>query len=214
MDEENKTKGTNHDIEEITLFSLYDKFGWSLYEKFEHAYDAFRLIMNAPEEVFNSIDINEVEKEALVESIKKRMAPQPLKIRADFKMNCPNKEGIYALRQAIRECKKAINNENFYAEVLIDAPPKYKIEVVQFEKQKAIAKLEQGLRVIKKFITEKGGGFELETEPFVIGGNQDKDIEDIKAGFQLQDRGDNNTSQEEEEEEGIGIADDDEEDML
>ena len=27
------------------LQELYEKFGWGLYDKFEHAYDAFRLIM-------------------------------------------------------------------------------------------------------------------------------------------------------------------------
>jgi translation initiation factor 2 alpha subunit (eIF-2alpha) len=27
------------------LIELYEKFGWDLYDKFEHAYDAFRLAM-------------------------------------------------------------------------------------------------------------------------------------------------------------------------
>ena len=30
---------------DCTLISLYEKFGWDLYDKYEHAYDAFRLIM-------------------------------------------------------------------------------------------------------------------------------------------------------------------------
>jgi translation initiation factor 2 alpha subunit (eIF-2alpha) len=28
-----------------TLLELYEEFGWDLYDKYEHAYDAFRLIM-------------------------------------------------------------------------------------------------------------------------------------------------------------------------
>jgi translation initiation factor 2 subunit 1 len=30
---------------DCTLLSLYEKFGWDLYDKYDHAYDAFRLIM-------------------------------------------------------------------------------------------------------------------------------------------------------------------------
>lgn len=30
---------------DCTLLSLYEKFGWDLYDKFGHAYDAFRIIM-------------------------------------------------------------------------------------------------------------------------------------------------------------------------
>ena len=30
---------------ECTLLSLYEKFGWDLYDKYGHAFDAFRLIM-------------------------------------------------------------------------------------------------------------------------------------------------------------------------
>jgi translation initiation factor 2 subunit 1 len=30
---------------DCTLLELYEQFGWDLYDKYEHAYDAFRLIM-------------------------------------------------------------------------------------------------------------------------------------------------------------------------
>jgi len=30
---------------DCTLLQLYEKFGWDLYDKYEHAFDAFRLIM-------------------------------------------------------------------------------------------------------------------------------------------------------------------------
>src|SRR5438067_13942216 len=41
------------------LEKLYDDFGWDLYDKFEHAYDAFRLAMSDPDAVFDKIDISE-----------------------------------------------------------------------------------------------------------------------------------------------------------
>jgi translation initiation factor 2 subunit 1 len=30
---------------DVTLLSLYEQFGWDLYDKYGHAYDSFRLIM-------------------------------------------------------------------------------------------------------------------------------------------------------------------------
>jgi translation initiation factor 2 subunit 1 len=35
------------------LIELYEAFGWDMYDKYEHAYDAFRLILNDPDTVFN-----------------------------------------------------------------------------------------------------------------------------------------------------------------
>ena len=49
LNEENskiEDKSKHHDVEAVTLQSLYEKFGWDLYDKYEHAYDAFRLIMS------------------------------------------------------------------------------------------------------------------------------------------------------------------------
>lgn len=41
------------------LVELYERFGWDLYDKYEHAYDAFKLIMNDPDLVFNKLNISE-----------------------------------------------------------------------------------------------------------------------------------------------------------
>ena len=64
--------------------------------------------------------------------------------------------------------------------------------------------------MVKKVISEKGGFFALKSETYVIGGKQEKDIEDIITGLQMPDRQDGTTSQEEDEEEGIVDDDDDE----
>ena len=40
---------------DCTLLSLYEDFGWDLYDKYGHAFDAFRLIMSDKEAVFKEI---------------------------------------------------------------------------------------------------------------------------------------------------------------
>ena len=43
----------------VKLEDLYEQFGWDLYDKFNHAYDAFKVIMTEPESVYSTIEITE-----------------------------------------------------------------------------------------------------------------------------------------------------------
>jgi translation initiation factor 2 subunit 1 len=55
-----------HLIMKLTAFTLqcktielYEAFGWDLYDKFDHAYDAFKLCLSDPEIVFGKITITD-----------------------------------------------------------------------------------------------------------------------------------------------------------
>ena len=85
--------------------------------------------------------VNEEEKKVLVDNISKKMAPTPVKVRADFEITCFTYEGVDALKEALLTAKKAVNEENFEVGFKMIAPPAYKCEVYTLEKQKAIAKL-------------------------------------------------------------------------
>ena len=45
------------------------------------------------------------------------MAPQPVKVRADFELTCFTYEGIDALKAALLAAKQAVNEEHFKVEV-------------------------------------------------------------------------------------------------
>ena len=68
----------------VQFAELYDQWGWDLYDQFEHAYIAFRIILSDPDEIFNRIEIEEEHKEALIDVISKRMKVDPLRIRVEF----------------------------------------------------------------------------------------------------------------------------------
>jgi translation initiation factor 2 subunit 1 len=46
------------------------------------------------------------------------MAPQPVKLRADFELTCFTYEGIDALRDALLQAKKAVNDETLQVAVI------------------------------------------------------------------------------------------------
>lgn len=45
------------------------------------------------------------------------MAPSPVKIRADFELNCFTYEGIDAIRHALLAAKSAVNDDNIKVDV-------------------------------------------------------------------------------------------------
>jgi translation initiation factor 2 subunit 1 len=80
------------------------------------------------------------------------MAPTPVKIRADFELMCSSFEGIDAIKAALIAGRKAVNDEHFEAGFKMIAPPVYKCEVYTLEKQKAITKLEEAMKIIEEVI--------------------------------------------------------------
>jgi translation initiation factor 2 alpha subunit (eIF-2alpha) len=53
----------------------------------------------------------------LHDSIAKRMAPAPVKLRACFELICFTSEGIDAIKDTLITAKKAVNEENFVIDV-------------------------------------------------------------------------------------------------
>lgn len=72
-----------------------------------------------PDQVFKEIKITDEQKHALVEAISRKMAPSPVKIRADFELNCFTYEGIDAIRYALLAAKSAVNDEHIQVAVRI-----------------------------------------------------------------------------------------------
>ena len=104
---------------DCTLLSLYEQFGWDLYDQYDHAFDAFRLVMSEPDQVFKDIEITEDQKRVLIEAISKKMAPSAVKIRTDFELTCFTYEGIDALKEALLTAKSEVNEEHFQVQVIL-----------------------------------------------------------------------------------------------
>lgn len=117
------------------LIDLYEDFGWAMYEKFDHAYNALKLCNTDPELVFSKIKtISEEQKTELLKNIAKKMAPQPMKFRTCFSLKCFTEEGVEAIKDSMIEAKKQTSDEKFELSFQIIAPPEYKIEVVTLDK--------------------------------------------------------------------------------
>lgn len=92
--------------------------------------------------VFSKINITEEQKKALLANINKKMAAQPVKIRARFNLQCYTYEGIEAIKDSLLAAKAQTKSDQFNLVFQLIAPPEYKVEVVTHDRNGGIAKLE------------------------------------------------------------------------
>ncbi len=162
------------------------------------------------EAVFKEIDISAEEQQILYDSIARKMAPTPMKLRADFELTCFTYEGIDALKAALLSAKSKVNSvdEAIQISFKLIAPPHYRCETVTLKKNEGLALLETALKEVESVIKEKGGTFKLVNKPQVIGdSSKDKDLEEIMKMPGEHEDGEDGSSAEEDNDEGMGDID-------
>jgi translation initiation factor 2 subunit 1 len=147
----------------LYLQELYQKIGWPLYKKYGHAYDAFKLVLADETDPFAALDdVPESIKDELKAYIRRRLAPQPIKIRADVEVSCFTYEGIDAIREALFAGMN-VGGDTAHAKIKINliAPPIYVLSTMALEKEAGIDLLNKAIQTIQESITAKGGKLEI-----------------------------------------------------
>uniref|UniRef100_M8CIY9 Eukaryotic translation initiation factor 2 subunit alpha n=1 Tax=Aegilops tauschii TaxID=37682 RepID=M8CIY9_AEGTA len=168
---------------EIDLEPIYQRIGWPLYRKYGHAFEAFKLIVADPDAILDVLTYEEKEtgpdgqevtkvvpavtpeiKETLVQNIRRRMTPQPLKIRADVEMKCFQFDGVLHIKQAMRKAEAA-GNTNCPVKIKLVAPPLYVLTTQTLDKKEASNVSEDlRLRVTPSFPKYKDQGISVLTD--------------------------------------------------
>jgi len=157
----------------VRLEDLYTSFGWDLYKKFGHAYDAFKLIVGHAERVLESYDIKPNVKDALLKNIHRRLTPQAIKIRADLECTCFAYDGIDAIKDALKEGEK-VSTEETPVKIKLVAPPLYVMMTTSLNKDKGIKALQDACEAITRSIKSKGGELNIKTPPRAVSERDDR----------------------------------------
>jgi len=186
---------------QVDVESLYKEFCWDLYSHFDHAFDALKIALSNPDEVFSKVKISDEHKKALLEILNKKMIPQPVKIRADFKLTCFTYEGINAIRYALTEGEK-LSTQEIPLKLKIIGAPVYEISSVTTKQTEGLLLVNKALKAVENAIRSKDGNFLLDHPPKVYGDNAGgKEIEEqIKK---LKDKDEEANEEEEDHDEGI-----------
>lgn len=168
--------------------SLYDRVAWPLYKKFKiethneddkkveyvHCYDVFKMGIT-DESVFEGLDITPEILASVQTHIRRRLTPQPIKIRADIEVTCFTYEGIEAIREALK-AGQDVGSEEVPVKVKLIAPPMYVMTTSTLDKQKGIQKLQEAIETVREHITAKKGTMSVKMEPKVVSVNEEKEF--------------------------------------
>jgi translation initiation factor 2 subunit 1 len=177
------------------LTELYERIAWPLYRKYGHAYDAFKIALaeetggdaGAAEDPFTSLDVPADVIEELKLYIRRRLAPQPIKIRADVEVSCFTYDGIDAIREALF-AGIAVGTDNSPIKIRLIAPPIYVLSTMTLEKESGIALLQKAIDVILEKISAKGGKMDVKMAPKAVSLKEETELQAMMERLELENR--------------------------
>lgn len=182
------------------LEDLYVQFGWPLYTKFGHAYDAFKIAITDPDSVFTGINIEEDVKQCLIKNIQRRLTPQPLKVRADLEVTCFHYEGIDAIKAALK-AGEAMGTTECPINIKLVAPPLYVMVGTYLDKDYGINHLTKAIETIKNELTSRKGELIVKVAPRSVSASDELELTSILERLERENKevdGDDDVSDEEE----------------
>jgi len=169
----NKAKAVHSVLRQVAenhkmrLEDLYNKLGWPLYKKYGHAYEAFKKGIIEPDEVFGEFNMSEEEIKSLMHQIRKRLTPQPIKVRADIEVTCFKYEGIDAIKRALL-AGEAVSTPDNLVRIKLIAPPLYVMTTSTLDKASGLKALGDAIEKVKEEIEKDGGQMSIKAAPKII----------------------------------------------
>ncbi|KAH9623785.1 hypothetical protein KSS87_015812 [Heliosperma pusillum] len=210
---------TSTDLEE-----LYVRFGWPLYRKFGHAFEAFKTVVTDPDSILDQLtyevkkigpdgqEVTEVLpavtpeiKDALVKNVKRRMTPQPLKIRADIELKCFQFDGVLHIKDAMRKAEAAGTND-CPVKIKLVAPPLYVLTTQTLDKDQGISTLKKAIIDCTEEIERHNGKLTVKDAPRTVSERDDKLFQDQLEKLR-QDNEEKGGDDDSEEEDDTGMGD-------
>ncbi|KAJ3303605.1 hypothetical protein HDV03_003682 [Kappamyces sp. JEL0829] len=171
----------------MKLEDLYTLYGWPLYRKFGHAYEAFKIAIADPDGIFDPLDMPERIKSELVSNIRKRLTPQPVKIRADIDCSCFGYEGVDAVKAALL-AGEACSTEDVPIKIQLIAPPLYVLNSTCTDKNLGISIMEKAIQKIEEVVTSYTGTVAVKMKPRVISQSDEADLAQLMSKMEMENR--------------------------
>ncbi|KAK1259223.1 hypothetical protein QJS04_geneDACA021912 [Acorus gramineus] len=198
---------------------LYIHVGWPLYRKYGHAHEAFKLIVTDPDSILSSLTrevkeitkvvpaMSEEVKDALIKNIRRRMTPQPLKIRADIEMKCFQFDGVIHIKDAMKKAE-ASGNADCPVKIKLVAPPLYVLTTQTLDKEQGISVLTNAIKACTNAIEQHKGKLVVKEAPRAVSEREDKLLAEHMAKLNSANEEVNgDEGSEEEEDTGMGEID-------
>ncbi|THH14572.1 hypothetical protein EW146_g5772 [Bondarzewia mesenterica] len=168
--------------EEERLEKLYEQIAWPLGRKYGHPYEAFKLALTEPEAVFSSLPgpVPTPTYTLLMNTIARRLTPQPIKLRADIELTCYTPAGIDAIKKALKAGEK-VSTDAVPIKAKLVAPPLYVLSTNATDKFGAVERLERAIETIQSTIEEQGGALVVKMKPKAVSETEEQDLAQLMA---------------------------------
>jgi len=170
----------HQDIEE-----LYGKIAWPLYKKYGHAFDAFKLSIDDPN-ILKDLHMESNFHEAVVKHIKRRLTPQPVKVRADIEVTCFHYAGIDAIKAALSKGEQSTGDHS--VKIKLVAPPLYVAVTTSSQKDHGIQQLLKAIEAIKEEITKHRGEVVVKVAPRTIHERDELELQSLLKKLEIENR--------------------------
>ena len=114
-------------------------------------------------------------REAFLKNIRRRMAPQPVKISAEVEVTCFRYEGIDAIKEALSAAIKT-GTADIPVKIKLIAPPIYVMYTQSLDKDKGIATLNTAIEAAKAEIQKRKGDITVRVGARAISEREDKEM--------------------------------------
>uniref|UniRef100_A0A7S3FG56 S1 motif domain-containing protein n=1 Tax=Haptolina ericina TaxID=156174 RepID=A0A7S3FG56_9EUKA len=178
------------EVKSVDMEGLYRQTAWPLYEKFGHAYEAFRAAITDPDSIFNEELMPGLDpdlRKAMLENIEKRLTPTAVKIRADIEVTCFEYEGINAIKGALLKGVE-MGTEDLPIKVKLVAPPLYVMLCSALDKTQGIQLMADAIDTMKSEIKKSKGELQVKVAPRAVDERDDKLLSNLMSTLEEQNR--------------------------
>jgi translation initiation factor 2 subunit 1 len=172
------------------LEELYNQIAWPLYRLYGHAHDGFRQMItdSDTEAVFERLK-NEVHggqpipiltprvKEGILMNVRRRLTPQPIKIRADVEMTCFNYDGVEHIKTAMRAAL-ATSTPECEVKIKLVAPPLYVLTTQTLDKGIGVEVLSQAVDACKASIESNKGNMRVKEAARAVSEKEERALQE------------------------------------
>ncbi|OMJ10799.1 Eukaryotic translation initiation factor 2 subunit alpha [Smittium culicis] len=131
--------------------------------------------------VFDEFNLAPDVLEDLIFNIKRRLTPQPVKIRADVEVSCYGYQGVDAIKKALKAGEDCSTDE-VPIKVKLIAPPMYVLTTNSLNKTAGTEIMDKAISVIEETIkAEEGGEFVVKMRPKAVSEHEEKELADLIA---------------------------------
>lgn len=201
------------------LEELYKQIGWPLYKLYGHCYDAFRLMITDADAdaVFQKLQ-DEVHggqpipllvpavKDGILKNIRRRLTPQPIKIRADVELTCFSYDGVEHIKTAMRAAQSC-SSEDCEVKMKLVAPPLYVLTTQTLDKAHGIDVLSKATESCKQSIESNKGSLRIKEAARAVSEKEERALQEELEAAAAANREVAGDSDSEEEEEGMAVGD-------